>query len=67
MSLGVRLPWVLTSFLPFISHEIVHSFKTGQIMGTESTKPAPKKGLSTMDAEKSNTVKYGNGENMGVW
>lgn len=45
MSLGVRLPWVLTSFLPFISHEIVHSFKTGQIVGTESTKPAPKKGL----------------------
>lgn len=42
MSLGIRLTWVLISSLSFIGCEIVHSFKTGQILGIKTTKHTSK-------------------------
>lgn len=42
VGLGIRLTWVLVSSLSFIGSEIVHSFKTGQTLGIQTTKPTSK-------------------------
>lgn len=40
---GIILTWVLVSSLPFITSEIVHSFKMDQILGIKTTKSALRK------------------------
>lgn len=42
VGLGLRGTWVLISSLLCISCEIVHSFKTGHILGIKTTKLTPK-------------------------